>query len=103
MENIVIFMILSVFLELFYFVYEDKIKHLLIYLYGIITSENGIYYSIVLSEFLVALGPSITAVSVVGMFIPIKDVSELIIVFVFFVGISTTLLGAYIKKVLKET
>jgi len=102
MEKIVILMLIFIFLELFYFTYEEKIKYFLIYLYGIITSESGIYYSIVLSEFLIALGPSITAVSVVGMFIPIKDISELIVVFVFFAGISTTLLGAHIKKVLKE-
>jgi len=51
----------------------------------------------VLSEFLIALEPSITVISVVVIFIPIKDISELIVVFVFFAGISTTLLGVHIK------
>jgi len=101
METIILLMIFSIFLELLYFIYEDKVKKFIIFLYGIITKDSKIYYVRVIADFLINIGPSISAVSVAGFFIPIKGVSVGVVFFVLFLGLGITLFGAFVKRKIK--
>ena len=96
METIILLMISSVFLELLYFVYEDRLKPIFSFLYGIMTKDN--YLRKIIADFFINIGPSISTVSVVGFFIPIEGVSIFMVVAILFLGFIITLFGAIYKK-----
>lgn len=95
--NLLIIFLLTVFFILLYQVikpYNDKIYAFL--------KDKGKVELIFILDFLIGIGPNISAVSVVAMFIPIKGVVITVLLYVAFLGIMIANVAYFIKHLINK-